>query len=91
MDRAAKWALLVGLGLGPVGCGGAKLPFENDPLMRHGQVVSGDHARARTFAVGADQEPLPPQPPRPVTLPTLEWEEPRTDLSRVPATWPLAE
>ncbi len=91
MDRAAKWALLVGLGLGPVGCGGAKLPFENDPLVRHGKAVSGDHARARAFARGADPEPIPPRPPRPVTLPTLEWEEVRTDLPRPPVTLPTTE
>jgi hypothetical protein len=56
-----------------VGCAWARKPFADDPLLRGGRSSWGDPRQAAILPPSFS-EPLPPPPPYPETLPTLEWE-----------------
>ena len=56
-----------------VSCAWARRPFADDPLLREGRGIWGDPRQAAILPP-APQEPLPPSPPYPENLPTLEWE-----------------
>lgn len=56
-----------------IGCAWARRPYADDPLLRDGRGVWGDPRLAATCSLPR-VEPVPPPPPYPENLPTLEWE-----------------
>lgn len=73
------WGLL-GVVLGTMmGCAWARKPYADDPLVRARRASWGDPRQAAILSPSIS-EPLPPPPPYPENLPTLEWEQHRKDL-----------
>lgn len=70
--RVGRWAFV--LALAACGCGFGKRPYANDPLLRNGNGVWGDHALAAGREPVPRPEPEPPRAPTPTALPTREWE-----------------
>jgi hypothetical protein len=73
MGRLGRSVILALFALLPAcGCGATKRPYAHDPVLRERNAVWGDHTQAYEFT--PNREVDPPRPPRPVVLPTLEWE-----------------
>ena len=56
------------------GCSTSRRPYAHDPLLRDGAGIWGNPVLGRVVDHSPVPEPDAPRPPKPIDLPTLEWE-----------------